>query len=214
MAALVPIVAEAEHSVAEAYDSGEVLQLVIRSQFDIVMIPDGAEPIDGQEVLPLIRRLTLGAIIVVGDGDETAIANALLQGADQYLRFPVDSAILRSRLRSLLRPRRHDLPKRSSTQGETRESRELQRLLDDETHRFVSEPLSPTEERLLRRLIDQRGAPIQADHLASEVWGRDDKAASLRFYIRKLRRKLEPSGMFRILAQKGVGYRLEWSTGK
>ena len=78
MAMLVPIVAEAEHSVVEAYDSGEILQLVIRSQFDIIMIPDGVKPIDGQEVLPLIRRLTLGAIIVVGDGDETAVANALL----------------------------------------------------------------------------------------------------------------------------------------
>ncbi len=144
MAMLVPIVAEAEHSVAEAYDSGEILQLVIRSQFDIIMIPDGVEPIDGQEVLPLIRRLTLGAIIVVGDGDETAVANALLQGADQYLRFPVDSALVRSRLRALLWPRRHDLPRRSESQGEAREGRELQRLLDDDGHRFISEVLWAT----------------------------------------------------------------------
>ena len=66
------------------------------------------------------------------------------QGADQYLRFHVDSALVRSRLRALLRPRRHDLPRRSESQGEAREGRELQRLLDDDGLRFISEVLWAT----------------------------------------------------------------------
>ena len=104
---LVPVLAEAGHRVVEAYNSGEVLQLVLRSQFDLVIIPDMSEPVDGQELLPLVRKLTLAAIVAVGHGDETAIANAFLQGADEYLRFPLDNSVTRSRVQALLRPRRH-----------------------------------------------------------------------------------------------------------
>ena len=114
---LVPVLAEAGHRVFEAYDSGEVLKLVLGSQLDLVMIPDESEPVDGQELLPLIRKLTLAAIVAVGHGDETAIANAFLQGADEYLRFPLDNAITRSRVQALLRPRRHVVPRQPHDQG-------------------------------------------------------------------------------------------------
>ena len=105
MALLIPIVAEAGHRVVEAYDSDEVVHLVLRGQFDIVMLPNEASPIDGLELLPLVRRLVLGAIVVVGHGDDAAIANSLLEGADAYLRHPVHPATLRIRLHTLLRRR-------------------------------------------------------------------------------------------------------------
>ena len=90
----------------EAFNSGHVLQLVMRQRLDVLVLPDGGEPIDGEDLLPVIRRLTAAAIVVLGDGDETRMANALFLGADAYLRYPVDAIQLRSRLRALLRPRR------------------------------------------------------------------------------------------------------------
>ena len=87
----------------EAYDSGHVLQLVMRRRYDVVILPEDARPVDGEELLPMVHRLTRAAIVVVGRGDETKMANALFQGADAYLRYPEEAGALRSRLRALLR---------------------------------------------------------------------------------------------------------------
>jgi DNA-binding response OmpR family regulator len=103
MANLVPIVADAGHRVVEAYSSEEVVQLVVRDQFDILIIPDEATPINDIDLLPFVRKLVLGAIVVLGRGDELAMTTALLEGADAYLPYPVDPVTLRIRLQSLLR---------------------------------------------------------------------------------------------------------------
>ena len=103
---LIAALAEGGHRVIEAFNSGHVLQLAMRRELDVVILPDGAEPVDGEELLPVIRRLTEAVIVIVGDGDETRTTNALFQGADAYLRSPVDAGQLRSRLRALLRPLR------------------------------------------------------------------------------------------------------------
>ncbi|MEE8442237.1 MAG: response regulator [Dehalococcoidia bacterium] len=106
MALLKGILIEEGHLVIEAYDSGHVLQHVMRQRLDAIVLPDDMQPVDGEELLPVIRRLTMAAIIVVGEGKELRMAEALLQGADVYLRYPDEAGRLRSRLRSVLRPRR------------------------------------------------------------------------------------------------------------
>ena len=90
----------------EAYDSGHVLQLVMRREFDALVLPERAEPIDGEDLLPVIRRITSAVIIVAGPGEQTAMARALLSGADAYLQYPDEIENVRSRLRAALRPRR------------------------------------------------------------------------------------------------------------
>ena len=71
---LTPVLAEAGHRVVEVYDSGEIIQLVLRSQFDVVIVPERAEPTEAGELLPLVRRLTSAAIVVAGDGDDSVAA--------------------------------------------------------------------------------------------------------------------------------------------
>jgi DNA-binding response OmpR family regulator len=44
-------------------------------------------------------------IIVVGEGGEPQMAEALFRGADAFLRYPDEPARLRSRVRAILRPR-------------------------------------------------------------------------------------------------------------
>ena len=100
---LVAAAAEAGHHVIEAYDSGHLLQLVMRRRPDVLIMPDNVRPVNGEELLPVIRRLTTAVIVVVGIGDETKMANALFQGADAYLRYPEEAGKLRSLLTALLR---------------------------------------------------------------------------------------------------------------
>ena len=107
---LIGVLAEGGHTVIEAHDSGEVLQRVMRAGLDAVVLPDAAELTDGQEMLPVVRRLTSAVIVVVGEGDEVKMANALFLGADAYLQYPDEPNRVRSRLRALLRPRRARRP--------------------------------------------------------------------------------------------------------
>ncbi len=210
MSGLIPIVAEQGHRVIEAIDSGHVLQVVMRQRPDVVIIPDDAEPIDGEELLPVVRRLTTGPIIVVGEGQETRMANALFQGADAYLRYPISAGMLRSRLSSLLRARREPDPAEDGRNGTTR----AMGLEEELALQSCPAALSPVEARLFRRLARQGGATVSAFRLAADVWGdAAGKGASLRFYIRRLRAKLESDGLLRILNRKGIGYRLEFAAG-
>ena len=118
---LVAMSAEAGHRVIEAHNSGEALRELMRQHPEAVIIRDDGEPVEGVELLPVIRRMTKAAIVVVGEGGERRMAQALFQGADAYLTHPVDAGALRSRLRALLRrpsERRRTNGGRSSFSGE------------------------------------------------------------------------------------------------
>ena len=206
MSGLIPIVAEEGHRVIEAIDSGHVLQVVMRQQPDVIVMPDDAEPIDGEELLPIVRRLTTAAIIVVGEGQETAMASALFQGADAYLRYPIHGGMVRSRLRALLRQ-----PREAGPVEETGNNGRAMSLMEERTIQSCSAELSPVEARLFRRLAAQGGATVPSVQLTADVWGEQEKEDSLRSYIRRLRAKLEPHGLLRILNRHGIGYRLEFA---
>jgi DNA-binding response OmpR family regulator len=103
LSGLVATVAGAGHRVIEAFDAGHVLQQVMRHRLEAVILPDEVEPVDGEELLPIVRRLTTAAIAVAGRGGETEMAQALFRGADAYLRYPDEESRVRSRIRALLR---------------------------------------------------------------------------------------------------------------
>ena len=203
-AQLVKAAAQARHKVIEAYDAGQALQEVMRHQPDATIIPDKAESADGVELLPLLRRLASGVIIVVGDGQGVSTARALFLGADAYWKYPVDDTELRSRLRTLLRPRQ--------VANKTNGSKNID-LMKREDIKAYTRGLTPVEMRLFQHLVKQGGSLVPAEQLASDVWGQGKKQDSLRFYIRRLRIKLEPQGLLRIVNHKGIGYRIVLTSG-
>ncbi len=88
--------------VAEA-DSGRSVARIMHRAPGVVLMSEEMPTLDGVELLPLARRLTSSPIIVIGDGGDTAVVRALLQGADMYLRRPVNYLELLSRVRALTR---------------------------------------------------------------------------------------------------------------
>ena len=88
--------------VAEA-DSGGGVGRIIQREPGVVLMAEEMPPLDGVELLPLARRMTSSPIIVVGDGGDTAVVKALLQGADMYLRKPVNYLELLGRIGALTR---------------------------------------------------------------------------------------------------------------
>ena len=97
-AGVVPMLAGDGRSVIEAYSSGEMLQEVMRRHLDFVVIPDNQETVEGVELVAVLRRMTSGAIVMVGEGRSDQVKSALLLGADTYLTIPVHPRDLRGRL--------------------------------------------------------------------------------------------------------------------
>jgi two-component system KDP operon response regulator KdpE len=73
--------------------------------------------------------------------------------------------------------------------------------------------LTPTEWRLLEALVRHPGKLVSQRHLITEVWGPayTDDTSSLRLYVNRLRRKLEPepSRPRHLLTEPGMGYRFQ-----
>lgn len=84
-------------------ESGRGVAHIMHRKPGVVLMADNMPPLDGVDLLPLVRHLTTSPIIVVGEGGETAVVRALLQGADMYLRRPVNYLELLSRVRALFR---------------------------------------------------------------------------------------------------------------
>ncbi len=75
----------------------------------LVVLDDGALARGHADFLSRLRRVTWAAVIVIGPGDNDALASALLRGADMYMNRPFDPTELISRARALLRRSRHGL---------------------------------------------------------------------------------------------------------
>jgi two-component system KDP operon response regulator KdpE len=73
--------------------------------------------------------------------------------------------------------------------------------------------LTPTEWRLLEALVRHPGKLVSQRQLITEVWGPayTDDTSSLRLYVNRLRRKLEPdpSRPRHLLTEPGMGYRFQ-----
>jgi two-component system KDP operon response regulator KdpE len=73
--------------------------------------------------------------------------------------------------------------------------------------------LTPTEWRLLEALVRHPGKLVSQRRLITEVWGPayTDDTSSLRLYVNRLRRKLEPdpSRPRHLLTEPGMGYRFQ-----
>lgn len=97
-------------NVSDVDTTAHLLASVMEDRPDLVFLPDTILPVGTLEVLPLLRRLTRAIIVVTGPGDETTVANSLLQGADIYVKMPLHRRDFVARLNALLRRYRSGNP--------------------------------------------------------------------------------------------------------
>jgi two-component system, OmpR family, KDP operon response regulator KdpE len=189
-------------SAREALDSA-ALRRPDAAIVDLVL-PDG----DGVEVCEKLRDWSGMPILVLSAvGEESEKVRALEAGADDYVTKPFGPNELIARLRAGLR----------RVPGNDEEPLvDLGPLRIDLAAHVVSRGgeaihLTPTEFKLLRVLVRNRGRLMTHAALLTEVWGpawRDD-TATLRTHIANLRRKVEePGGKRIIVTDPGVGYRI------
>jgi two-component system KDP operon response regulator KdpE len=192
---------------------------------DVVVLDLGLPDLDGVDVITAIRGWSAVPIIVLSGrttgGDKVAALDA---GADDYVTKPFGVEELLARMRAVARRSsvaedgsstvdiagyRVDLagkrvfPRRA---GAGVESAEEPPPADDLR-------LTPTEWRLLAALVRHPGKLVSQRRLITEVWGPayTDDTSSLRLYVNRLRRKLEPdpSRPRHLLTEPGMGYRFQ-----
>ena len=170
-------------------------------------LPDG----DGLELVRQIRQSqALPILILSARHQEAQKIQALDAGADDYLVKPFSVGELLARMRVALRHRGTALLA-AVTQHELDDLR-----VDLDTRRVQRAGetlhLTPTEYKLLARLVRSAGRVVTHRQLLADVWGPEytEHTHYLRLYMAQLRAKIErdPAEPRHLLTETGVGYRL------
>ncbi len=201
----------AGYSVTTAPDGLRGLQAFYNTQPDLVILDLMLPKMDGWQVCRRIRELWDVPIIMLTARTQTVDrVTGLKLGADDYVTKPFDLKELEARVEAVLRRARP----RSVTQSSILFSDN--RLVIDAVRQEVlldGQPLDMTaiEMRLLIYLAENVGCVVTAEQIRSAVWGPQyaDELSSVKFYIWRLRRKIErnPSEPEYILTERGLGYR-------
>lgn len=192
--------------VVTASDGSGAIGAATRQQFDAVLMDIGLPDSDGRDVCQALRARGLHApvIFLSARGELGDRLSGFSAGGDDYLGKPVAFPELIARLRVMLR--RHPPARTAAWDG-------LE--VDPSSHELVgpvaSAPLSPTEFRLVARLLSTPTAVVRRRDLVDAAWpaGAIVSDNTLDQYVSKLRRKLLAVGSTRQLeAARGIGYRL------
>jgi two-component system, OmpR family, KDP operon response regulator KdpE len=160
-------------------------------------LPDG----DGQSLLSTLRRGHSAPVIVI---------SARQEGADDYLVKPFSIGELLARMRVALRHRGQIV------QAAVTHYAHQGLVIDLPTYSVLlhgkPQHLTPTEFKLLARLVRSAGQVVTHRQLLVDVWGPEftEHSHYLRLYMGQLRAKLEEDSADPqyLLTETGVGYRL------
>ncbi len=197
------------HALATSETGLDALELVVRTEPDVVLLDLGLPDIDGLQVLSMLRGVSQVPIIVItARDDDPTIVSALDAGADDYVVKPFGVDHVAARIRAVLR-------RGVSQEGEP--SLSVGGLEIDPRQRTVTVDGTPVdltrkEFDLLVALAARHGDVVSKRILLAEVWqqayGGSDRTVDV--HLSWLRRKLgetaaEPRYLHTV---RGVGIRL------
>jgi two-component system response regulator MprA len=175
---------------------------------DLLVLDIGLPDADGRDVCQALRAhgVDVPVIFLTARGDLTDRLAGFHAGGDDYLTKPFALAELLVRIRALLKRNNNPDPPPAAAGA-------LQ--LDPAAHGVRvgerTEPLTPTEFRLLAALAARPGEVLRRRELVAAAWpdGAIVHANTLDAYIGRLRRKLRSLGAdAEISTARGVGYTL------
>ncbi len=178
---------------------------------DLVLLDLGLPDGEGEELLQRLRRERGTPLLVISAREQDGAKVRLLDaGADDYLVKPFSISELLARMRVALRHRG------VHTRAAVTRYEQGRLCVDLEAHRVSLDGevlhLTPTEFKLLARLVRSAGQVVTHRALLTDVWGPEftEHTHYLRLYMGQLRAKLEaePADPRLLLTEPGVGYRL------
>ncbi len=198
-------------AVQTAVSVSEASALLRHALPDLLLLDLGLPDGDGAVLVKEVRRHhSLPILVLSARHQETQKIQLLDAGADDYLTKPFSVAELLARIRVALRHR-------GTTLAAAVTVHELGDLRVDLTHHTVVSRgrtlhLTPTEFKLLARLVRSAGRVVTHRQLLTDVWGAEfsEHTHYLRLYMGQLRAKIEvePAEPRHLLTETGIGYRL------
>ena len=197
--------------VQTAVSLSEASAMLRHSPPDVVVLDLGLPDGDGVDLVRCMRqRQTLPIIVVSARHQEAQKIKLLDAGADDYLTKPFSVDELLARIRVALRHR-------GTALAAAVKEHQLDDLRVDLVNYVVESQgevlhLTPTEFKLLARLVRSAGRVVTHRQLLADVWGPEftEHTHYLRLYMGQLRAKIErdPAEPRHLLTETGVGYRL------
>jgi two-component system phosphate regulon response regulator OmpR len=200
---------------------GEAVVNTLRKESPELIILDVMLPKrDGLEVLKEIRAASrVPVIMLTAKGEEADRVVGLELGADDYLPKPFSPRELLARIKAVLRRLEPGMkPAAGESEGQRLEAGDL--VLDKAKQTLLIKgkevPLSSTEYRVLKVLMENPNRVLSRDQIMTLAQGKDFMAfdRSIDVHISKLRAKLEsdPRSPKRIKTIWGSGYMFVHST--
>ncbi|MDO4431893.1 MAG: response regulator transcription factor [Aerococcaceae bacterium] len=181
-----------DYTCTSAYSGTEALLLAKQETFDLILLDLMLPGLTGEALLPQLKPIHSGGIIVLSAKSELEDKVQLLQlGADDYLTKPFHQLELLARIESVLRRYQlHD----SATPTTEYTYRQL-RILPDEMVAYINDEmlhLTTTEFELLCHLVKEPRKVFTREKLYHLVWGDvafiEDNAINV--HISNIRKKI------------------------
>ncbi|RAW11357.1 DNA-binding response regulator [Paenibacillus taichungensis] len=191
-----------------AKDGAEALDIVEKSQIDLVILDIMMPKLDGWELCREIRRMDLNMplLMVTVKGESAQKVKGFQLGTDDYLTKPFDPLELVMRVKALLK--RYLIVSSQTIQlgGITLNRRSFQVIRGEQT---LNLPLKEFE--LLFMLANQPGQIFTREQLITKIWGSDYEGddRTVDVHIKRLRGKFAGDAHhFQIETARSLGYRL------
>ena len=206
------------YDVTVAGDGTAGLAAAARRPPDLVVLDLGLPDMDGVRVIDGLRGWTSVPILVLSGRTESwDKVEALDAGADDFVTKPFDMDELAARVRSLLRRSEPENPAGPvilvGDHLVDLAARTVKRAPGAPPDVPESVRLTRTEWAVLEILLRHPGRLVSGKQLLAHVWGteHEPEGSYLRFYLARLRQKLEPepSSPRQLLTEPGMGYRFQ-----
>ncbi|MEA3373953.1 MAG: response regulator transcription factor [Campylobacterota bacterium] len=180
----------------------EALERTYEAQFDLYLLDINVPLVNGLELLGDLRRADdqTPAIYLTSHQDKETMTEGFENGADDYLKKPVDMDELLLRISALLR----------RTKGKATKC--IGELCLDEAHKSITRSgellnLTLKEYQLLALLMKNAGSVVTKEMIITTLWSVSEEVSdgAVRVYINRLKSEL---GAEHIENIRGIGYRL------
>ncbi len=206
------------HSVTEASNGMEAVELCRTENFDIMIIDIMMPELDGFSACRQIRKFSRIPIIMLSArGEEYDKINGFELGIDDYVVKPFSPKELMLRVNAVMM---RSAGRQEETPVSDEPKNEIVELADgglraDLTARIVyvdgrRADMTPKEYDLFFYMLKNRNIALTREKLITEVWGYDyfGDDRTLDTHIKLLRKSLGPYADF-IVTLRGVGYRFD-----
>ena len=199
------------YTVETAIDGEAGLERAASGRYDLVILDVMLPRMSGFDVCREVRQrgVTTPILMLTARGQVVDKVVGLKLGADDYLTKPFETIELMARLEALLRR----APCGAQPGGEVYRFGDV--AVDfrkmEVTRSGAPVDLSAREFKLLRYLVEHRGATLSRDALLAEVWGYDEMplTRTVDVHVAGLRQKIEnnPKAPEHLLTVHGLGYK-------